>query len=155
MMRGEKEGMMKRLGLIAGMLVLLFAVGAFAMQGSAQDDAVPVLQTQVADLQTRVAALEAASTTPVGVMNNASYLFADTGSKQTQSVVLAQGLYQTSFSCDASQDAAVAVMQNGLVARIISVGGPSLSPSLYPGGETIFDVHCDGNWVLAVQFVGF
>ncbi len=55
---------MKRLGLIAGILVLLFAVGSFALQGSAQDDAVPILQTQVADLQTRVAALEAASGTP-------------------------------------------------------------------------------------------
>ena len=146
---------MKRLGLIAGLLVLLFAVGAFAMQGRAQDDAVPVLQTQVSDLQTRVAALEAASGTPVGVMNNASYLFADTGSKQTRPILLTQGLYQTSFSCDTSKDAAVAVMQDGLVARIIHVGGPSLSPSPYPGGETLFDVRCDGNWVLAVQFVGF
>jgi len=144
---------MKRLGLIAGLLVLLVVVGAFAMQGSAQDDAVPVLQTQVADLQTRVAALE--ESTPVGVLNNASFLFADSGSKQTHPVILAQGLYQTSFACDSSREAAVAVMQNGLVSRIISVGGPSLSPSLYPGGETIFDVHCDGNWILAIAFVGF
>lgn len=144
---------MKRLGLIAGIVVLLFAVGSFAMRGSAQDDAVPVLQTQVADLQTRVAALEGPA--PVGVLNNASYLFADSGSKQTQPVILATGYYQTSFTCDTDKDAAVAVMQNGLVARIIHVGGPSQSPSIYPAGETVFDVRCDGNWVLAVQFVGF
>jgi len=36
-MQAMKEGMMKRLGLIAGVLVLLVAVGAFAMQGSAKD----------------------------------------------------------------------------------------------------------------------
>lgn len=84
MMRTEKEGIMKRVGLVAGIVVLLFAVGSFALRGSAQDDAVPVLQTQVADLQTRVAALESASGTPapgvtVVASNGTTMLFQGTG----------------------------------------------------------------------------
>ena len=88
---------MKRLSLIAGVLVVVFAAASFAVDGRAESDAVPVLQTQVADLQTRVAALEADNGTPaagitVVASGGTAMLFQGTG-HQVVDVGMLEGTY--------------------------------------------------------------
>jgi len=90
--------MMKRLGLIAGMLVMAFGAMWLSSPGGAESDDIPVLQSQVADLQTRVAALESAEGTPaadvtVVASSGTAMLFQGTGHQIVDVGRLEEGVY--------------------------------------------------------------
>ena len=143
---------MKRLGLIAGMLVLLFAVGSFAMQGGAESDDIPVLQTQVADLQTRVAALEGtAVASPVSVeptiVSNSARLFMGTGPSHTATFGYYGGYLSFELTCaDADHGSLVLVNKDtGEMTPMASAQTMTVKRGVY-----FVDVQCVGDWALNI-----
>lgn len=155
---------MKRLGLIAGMLVLLFAVGSFAMPGSAQDDAVPVLQTQVADLQTRVAALERQIATPgvtVVAASGKAMLFQGTGDQIVNVGFLESGAYVIRGEFVEAGDVHLRFVPLGpgytitMDWRLEAPGTEWEAFSVMPDYSDAFvlEVHAVGDWTITIESV--
>jgi hypothetical protein len=146
-----KGGIMRnRLMLVvAGFVaVLLISGGVIRWQSSvtAQDDAVPVLQTQVADLQTRVTALESATLASDNVVS-----FEGHGTSTTDSYHLERGVYTVAFFCGTVNGGSVSFYNsdddfNRVESRLTP--GSALVP--FERGDFIALVECPGTWTLTL-----
>jgi hypothetical protein len=155
---------MKRNAALVVALIGLVAVISLRANVTAQDDAVPVLQTQVADLETRVAALEGAAASPaVGVTvvasNGTSHAFSGTGDQVVNVGSLASGAYKISgtFSHPGSVTIRLVSKEIGYTTGVIwEITNPdarwevvTIQPDY--GGTFVAEVHAVGDWTISIE----
>ncbi len=112
----------------------------------------PVLQTQVADLQTRVAALEGSKATPgvtVVAESDAAFVLDGHGITVTDPIALDETPYRTSFTCSNSVYGFVTVYSSAGIKGSFGTGHEVLD--LLHGGTFTLEVTCTGAWSLSIE----
>jgi hypothetical protein len=145
-------------------LIGLISVIALRANVTAQDDAVPVLQTQVADLETRVTALEGAVASPVAgvtvvASNGTSHAFSGTGDQVVNVGELVSGAYKISgtFSQSGSVTIRLVSREIGYTTGVIwEITNPDTRwevVTIQPGygGTFVAEVHAVGDWTISIE----
>jgi hypothetical protein len=140
-------------------VIALIAVSGFVIWDAptsvtAQDDAVPALQTQVADLERRVTALEGGAASPVSDSPIADaaggMVISGTGPGLSDPFELESGRYMVLFTCS----------EQWGVAEFIGEDASAFYPAVFASlgeqveemdaGRYLIQVNCPGNWELTI-----
>jgi hypothetical protein len=141
---------MKRNAALVVALIGLVAVMALRANVTAQDDAVPVLQTQVADLETRVAVLEGSAGTPTTGEPGSVYSLSGRSFGITDRVVLGSMPYRASFTCIGNPLGFATMYDNIGIAEVINDGEMIMQNK---AGTYWFDITCDKAWTLTISLL--
>ena len=157
---------MRRLGLVVVAVLIVGMMSWGTLHSSAQDDAIPTLQTQVADLQTRVAALEAASASPVPAVTvvaeaGTAISVSGTGDEAVSIGNLKSGAYTIRGRVAEPGPFSVRLVPIGPGVNISvnwtfgAPGEPWGVATVNPGSAAAFvmEVHAKGDWSISIEMV--
>lgn len=152
------------MGIVFAVLML---VSWGAMRTTAQDDAVPVLQTQVADLETRVAALEGNAVTPaagvtVVASSGKAMLFQGTGHQiidvgRLEGVYLMQVQYPGSGAANEWIGVELTGRQTGNWESPFTIGSAPFDETFviniydYLADDYLMEVTAQGDWSITIE----